>query len=78
MKSLKEIAEKYVNKTDFVAQRARGACIAVVGRPDLKFGFAHASHIVTPDAIAARASSMHIKRSKEIHEFCLRFVPIDK
>lgn len=36
---LKLIDEAIVNKSEFIEQRARGACNAFVGRPDLTFGF---------------------------------------
>lgn len=42
VKKLEKIAEVHVEKSDFVLQLARGAHIAVVERPDLTFGFAHA------------------------------------
>lgn len=40
VEKLKRVAEDHVSKSDFVAQQARGAYIAAVGRPDPTFDFA--------------------------------------
>lgn len=73
---LSKIAEQKIDKSEFVAQRARGAYIAAVCRPDLTFGFAHASQIVNPDATAFKALKKFIEHAKEQPGVGLKYVSI--
>lgn len=60
-----------------MAERARGAYIAAAGRPDLPFGFAYASQILTPDEVSIRALNLQIQKAKRNPVSALRFVPLD-
>lgn len=72
------IPEQNTSCSDFVSQRARGAYIAAVARPDLTFGYAQASQILSPNLTATKTLNTHIKRSKESQHLNLRFVPLDR
>lgn len=75
---LANINEEIVDKSEFVTQRARGAYIASVARPDLSFGFAQASQVIEPDKTAAIKMNKHIARSKANADIQLKFVPVDQ
>lgn len=67
-----------VDKPSFMTQRARGAYIAAVGRPDLTFGFAVASQVLEPDEKSAQELNKLITQGMATVDFCLKFFPVDK
>lgn len=58
-------------------QRAFAAYIATVCRPNLTFGFVHASQIVNQDARAVKALYRFIDHAKEEPKVGLKYFPID-
>lgn len=76
-KLLSHISTDDVSKDEYVSQRARGAFIAGVCRPDLSFGFAFAAQVKIPDAKAARALNNLIDRCNNLKTNGLFFKAID-
>ena len=72
------ITTSTVNKDDYVSQRARGAYIASICRPDLSYGFSVAAQYQNPDSTQARALNKVINRCKEFTTTGLRFVGLDE
>ena len=70
------ITEDTVNKSNFVAQLARGAYVAAVWRPDLAFALAYFSQLFNPDANAAKSLNKVILRAKQDVNFGRTFVKI--
>ena len=77
LQKLESITEDTVEKSEFVAQRARGAYIAAVSRPDLTFAFAYCSQLINRDTKAAKSLNKAIFRAKQKVNFGLTFVKID-
>lgn len=75
---LQKVSEGSVDQSSFVSQRARGAYIASVCRPDLTFGFAVCSQVVKADKIAARRLNKAIDRAKSDEDLGLTFVQLDR
>lgn len=74
---LSPISSKQADKSEFVTQRARGAYIAAVCRPDLTFGFSHASQIITPNVDAINQLNKSIKQAQANSDMYLKFVPLN-
>lgn len=62
------VNENNADKLEFLSQRARGVYIASVGRPDLAFGFAVASQVITQDCESVMALNKQIRNSKTVPE----------
>lgn len=76
-KLLNTIKVSPVNKSDYVSQRARGAYIASVCRPDLVYGFNAAAQHTEPDSSHARALNKLIKKCMESADVGLDYVSLD-
>lgn len=55
----------------------RGAYIAAVARPDLTFGFAVSSQVVSPNAESIKFLNNVIRTSEDTVDLSLQFVPSD-
>jgi len=66
-----------VKKDQYVSQRARGAYISSVCRPDLVFGFASAAQFTNPNCSNARTLNKNIKKCIDTSELGLNYVSLD-
>lgn len=77
IKKLNPLDAKNVTTADFVAERARGAYIAAVCRPDVTYSFSVASQITNPERIDFKALNNAIISMLNSPEKGLNFVPLD-
>lgn len=63
---------------DYVTQRARGAYIASVCRPDLAFGFVHCAQTTEPSGADFRSLNHLIHKARSTQEKGLKFVSLDR
>lgn len=61
----------------FIAERARGAYLASVSRPDLTYGFAACSQFRTPTATPISLLNNTIANAYKHHSRCLQYLPLD-
>lgn len=69
--------ENYVDQLSFISQRAGGAYISSVCRPDLTFGLAHASQVLNSDKADARRLNSVEDFAKVQSSSGMSFVPIN-
>ena len=62
---IQKLATDDICKDAYISERARGAYIAAVSRPDLTFGFAYASHFQDPGATEVKFLNSCIARAKK-------------
>lgn len=67
----------HFTKEQFVTERARGAYIAAVCRPDCSYAFSKLSQATEPDEKDVKDLNNAIKACKDYHKSGLRFVPLD-
>lgn len=78
IKKIEKISVKTVDKTEYVAQRARGAYIATICRPDVTFAFSYAAqHQQDPTSKNARFLNKAISRCLKSPQLGLKYVPLD-
>lgn len=75
---LQAISDNPVDPAEYISQRARGAYIASVCRPDLAFGFSVCAQVTKPLAQDAKRLNKTISQAKVDSELGLRFVAIDQ
>lgn len=74
---LSTICEDNVDISAFTTQRARGAYIASMCRPDFTYRFAACSQVVVPKKVHAKRLNEAIESAKEDPNFGLSFVRLD-
>lgn len=72
------LAEERINMSEFVSERARGAYIAAVCRPDITFGFAQCSKVTQLNVSAVKVLNKMIETAQRSADYGLKFVPLDK
>lgn len=78
IKKLEKISVKVVEKSESVAQRALGAYIAFICRPDVTFAFSFAAqHQQDPNSKHARRLNKAIAKCLKSSQLGLRYVPLD-
>lgn len=78
IQKLQGVQTNNIEKSQYIAQRARGAYIASVPRPDLSYEFAVASQVADPDRQSVEKMNCAIKHCRNPADFQLRYVSIDR
>lgn len=76
LSKLSTVPTDKVDKAAFISERARGAYIAAVCRPDLTFGFSIFSQYPDPDTIAAKRLNKVVTYAKANSDVALKFVKL--
>lgn len=77
IEKLSTVVTAVVNEIVFVSERARGAYIATVSRPDLTFGFSICSKYCNPNAAAVKRLKNVISYTMASVDIELKFVKLD-
>lgn len=78
LRFLEAAAQTIVERSEFVTKQVRGAYIAAVGRPDLRFGFSIAPKIVNANKNVALRLNRRIREKKQKKKRVLRLVKLDE
>ena len=64
-------------KDEYISQRARGAYIAAVCRPDLTFAFSYAAQVVNPELKDFKFLNKHLNRCLQSSDVGMKFVKLN-